>query len=263
METEVTNNLTFVDVTTLIANISTSLSIIITIIGAIIAYKTFKDSKKRKIDENAVSLALFFQTSILNEASHIFALLKDSDYSSIMQKIKLSDMRLFNIEEIKSLTNNENILAEIESAIKKLDPKKIVFYLNLCDTPNCNDNKIISTSIRHYVESDDTNLLYSAMKSKIISILNQLEWFAMNLNSNIANEEIIYQSLHQTFITFIATFYYFICSFNNAGYNKYYTNIIELYNLWLARQTEMKMAEDDAKRKVENAVKFEYQKVKN
>lgn len=66
-----------------------------------------------------------------------------------------------------------------------------------------------------------------------LNLLNKLEQFAMYLNNNIADEEVIYQSIHQTYIKTVVSMYFDIANMNDHTKNdKYFTNIITLYNTW-------------------------------
>lgn len=86
--------------------------------------------------------------------------------------------------------------------------------------------------------------------------LNTLEYFCMYFNSGVADEETVYQSLHQSFLSMVKVLYFRIAYVNESGKDKYYTNIIELYNKWSDRYhlTEEK--------EIENRRKYTYKKEK-
>jgi hypothetical protein len=72
-------------------------------------------------------------------------------------------------------------------------------------------------------------------KKDVANFLNQLEWFAMNFRYHIADEQYIYQSLHQVYLQAVQYFYLDIAWVNLGpvvGPNKYFTNISVLYNQW-------------------------------
>jgi hypothetical protein len=54
----------------------------------------------------------------------------------------------------------------------------------------------------------------------------------MYFNSGSADDDVIYQSLHQTFFKAVWILYYDIAKRNTDGKDKYYTNIISTYNRW-------------------------------
>jgi len=86
---------------------------------------------------------------------------------------------------------------------------------------------------------------------KFNSVLNKLEYFSMSFISGIADEEVVYQSLHQSFFTIVSFFYPSICLFNSkGGKDKYYTNLIELYNIWKKREKKQEKTEKQYKQKM-------------
>lgn len=86
--------------------------------------------------------------------------------------------------------------------------------------------------------------LFRETTKKYGSVVNKLEYFSMNFMSGIADESIVYQSLHQSFFGVISFFYPKICFANSGtGKDKYYTNLINLYNLWKEREERYKKEE--------------------
>ena len=69
----------------------------------------------------------------------------------------------------------------------------------------------------------------------VSEVLNRLEYFAMHFEHNTADETVVYQSLHQTYINLIQLLYFEISCKNSKGHKKYYTNVIGLYNKWFER----------------------------
>ncbi|MBE6796462.1 MAG: hypothetical protein E7533_07785 [Ruminococcaceae bacterium] len=70
--------------------------------------------------------------------------------------------------------------------------------------------------------------------------LNELEYFSMSVNQNISDSEMLFPSLHQTFLRIIKHSYPIICQSNDAGREEYYTNVIKLYKKWNKRLLEHK-----------------------
>ena len=77
----------------------------------------------------------------------------------------------------------------------------------------------------------------------------------MYFNSGVADEETVYQSLHQSFLAMVKILYFSIASKNESGKDKYFTNIIELYNNWADRYQLQRESEINASR--ENTYKKE------
>jgi len=81
------------------------------------------------------------------------------------------------------------------------------------------------------------------------SVLNTLEYFCMYFNTGVADECVVYQSLHQSFLGDVKLLYFAIAIKNVNGKDKYYTNIIELYNNWSQRDSEQQEKEINSSRK--------------
>lgn len=60
----------------------------------------------------------------------------------------------------------------------------------------------------------------------------------MHFTHNIADDTVIYQSLHQTFLDITEFLYYNISRLNTDGCSKFYVNTIALHNKWRKRKTE-------------------------
>jgi hypothetical protein len=79
-------------------------------------------------------------------------------------------------------------------------------------------------------------------------ILNNLEFFAMHFTHGTADDSVVYQSLHQSYIETIRLLYYDIAANNIPGESKLYTNTIELYNKWVEEAKRQKENETAAAR---------------
>ena len=89
--------------------------------------------------------------------------------------------------------------------------------------------------------------------------LNLLEYFTMSVNQNVAESDMIFCSLHQTYTKFVRFIYPMICKYNETE-ESYYTNIIELYTKWdfkcreieeynlRAKETQRKLEEKNTNR---------------
>lgn len=67
-------------------------------------------------------------------------------------------------------------------------------------------------------------------------VLNELEYLCMDISSQAAGSKYIYQSLHQIFFRTIKVLSIEICLRNDGKYcDKFYTNIIHVYNEWKIR----------------------------
>lgn len=97
----------------------------------------------------------------------------------------------------------------------------------------------LSAKIDGTEKIDDSHLILY-YRSRFVEFLNTLEYFSMAFIQNVADDDVVYQSLHQTFLAMVKYFYFFIAFSNKNVENKYYTNISELYKLWLKREQKFK-----------------------
>ena len=76
--------------------------------------------------------------------------------------------------------------------------------------------------------------------AKILSLLNKMEYFAMYFNSGVASSDVIYESLHQTFLEWVGLLYPFICRSNDrtTPEKTYYNNTVKLYKDWRKKEEE-------------------------
>lgn len=70
----------------------------------------------------------------------------------------------------------------------------------------------------------------------------------MGFTHNIANEAVVYTSLSQTYLSMVQMLYYNIAK-NNHDAERYFTNVIKLFNVWKKRWQEKEAVLKDMKRK--------------
>ena len=85
---------------------------------------------------------------------------------------------------------------------------------------------------------EDTPILSTFFGSLVFRVLNNMEYFALHFTHNVADQSVVYKSLHQTYIDLVQMLYYNIAVKNPLSPSKYYTNVIELYEIWHDRSIE-------------------------
>lgn len=76
-------------------------------------------------------------------------------------------------------------------------------------------------------------MFFSVFAHDSYNLLNCLEHISMAINCGVADGDILYPSLHQVFISMVASLYIFICNSNSKSpVDRYYTQITALYRLW-------------------------------
>ena len=118
------------------------------------------------------------------------------------------------------------------------------------------------TDIENHVASDMKLIVANTrFKIMIFDTLNTLEYFAMSINQNVSDSEMLYPSLHQTIVRFVAFVYPFICC-QNIESELFYPNIIDLYKSWYGQQKDEELRQQKIKKKQQDILKKESKKAK-
>lgn len=167
---------------------------IITFISVLLIYLDYRNRKKRERAEKSIQIAEEFAKTIIASLSYIYAVFEKLKIDKIINKISFIRFNDFDLEELKELFD--------------------------------------STDIKKYQQliSEDDDRLEN--RKVIINTLNRLEYMCMNIATKVADDKYIYNSLHQQFFKAIALLYFEISLINTDIKDKYYTNIIHVYNLW-------------------------------
>lgn len=146
-----------------------------------------------------------------------------------------------NIKHLEQITRSRDFVNAVINA-------NIIYNLGL-SIPNVamtDDSKNYSQKACSGDSSIDEINLYIAssafIREEVNGILNNMEYFAMNFSHGTADDSVIYQSLHQSYIEIVRMLYYNIAKVNTKSHEKYYTNVIDLYNKWIE-----KMSNDEEK----------------
>ena len=220
------------------------LTFLVAVVSAIYAVKSYKKQQNRARKEMACNLAQIYAETILPDYQFIYTVL---DTSGIAKEAK----ELFPMEEFKVFDENElNCFIEYKERTRKEVDEiysnvngEHVFALLLCRDPSLSKIEELSNMILGTEPHSHTLKKYWEMNFslEIPSLLNRFEWFTMSLRYGIADEEILFQSLHQTFLSAVWLLYYYIARSNkNAPGDKYYTNIIWLFDRWHSRLKGLK-----------------------
>lgn len=232
-----------------------------------------KDNIRR---EKALEMASYFMTLLEKEITVISSILEQFDINKWLAGKEYSDFEFFDNDEV---TKKLKItLDDIEKMYSGIDNKKLSIIANtyllsndlntdeikkilLFDSLEWSKEKLIESLTTKIDEIDDNqNEKLKIMSNEILmemaiyrqmlenyyiktrtNLLNKLEYFAMYFNCNLADEKVVYQSLHQVYLSIVEELYCFIAYKNNSdGKDKFYTNLIDLYNIWAKRDDEYK-----------------------
>ncbi len=112
-------------------------------------------------------------------------------------------------------------------------------------------------------ESEESLRKKANIKFKLIvsDTLNKLEYFSMAVNHNVAESEMLFPSLHQTYLNFVRFMYPYICM-ENMDEENYYTNIIELYRTWEEVKDTIEECREEGRKHAEKMIRDKKRKLR-
>lgn len=185
---------------------------IISFISALVVYLDYRSRKKKERAEKSIQIAEKFAKEIIDPLSTILAFFNQTGLSEIINKVKFSNFFDFDNEELNDLFSAEDI-SQYNELINKYDEKH-------------------------------------KMRNLISETLNELEALCMYISTHVADEKYIYNSLHQQFLKSISQLYISISLSNTDNKDKYFTNIIQVFNIWKSKYIKAANKEKNIKKKL-------------
>lgn len=244
-----------------------------------------KDNVKR---DKAIEFAKQYADLLSSEFGFCYGYLSNIIPTDYNKKVSLQSIKHFDKQEMQDLLKQEEIKAIIDSCTKPSkkqmsilsemyiaqnelpeDEISIIRFLDYCGWEiEKEEVELLKKEIRG-VELDELEKTYlDAIKEKMkkinyfktkiirylnnsrVNSLNKLEYMCMYFYTNMADDDIVYRSLHQSFLSTITLLYVFIANLNETSSNKYYTNIIFLFNRWKRRYIQDSRIEKNVVRSV-------------
>lgn len=225
-----------------IAQILSSIFVISGVVVAVWQYFLTSRSQITQINieqiQKAIDLSEYYKDNILEKYGPIYHVYESSGILEIINSIDKNKIQEFDIAEAGELFN-KNQLNELDKI--QYSEKFIKAVIETYRVYNLFPETDIFEKVEKVNEDgekeqlirvDVTKLILSFMHNNVNSILNNMEYFATNFSHNTADDSVVYQSLHQTYIEIVRILYYNIAKLNKPLQTKYYTNVIELYNKW-------------------------------
>ncbi len=231
-------------------NIYTFLGVVIILITAMWAMFQYDKSRKEKQQEKASLIAKRFSSGLLKDLAIISSVLSDEEFiKKHSLSINMNTLEDFNLFELSEIFGDQT-----ELIIK--DYKEVI-------NSSIVQEKYKNFLKNHYEESEIKEFP-SKFTALIENSLNELEYLCMDITSSAADSKYIYQSLHQIFLRTIHILHIYISSLNGDNIDTYYTNIINVYKLWIQfRKSDEKKLFKTRKKilKLENKSKTEIKKL--
>ena len=230
---------------TALENINYILQIIasvVMIIGVVIAvwqYVLTARCERTKISnervEKAVQLSEYYKNNILSKVSALRYVFKESGVADILGKIKPVDMVDFDSVEL----NDKLSAADIKELVRIMESEKLaklIVYVDQVYNLNLDVVKYVDVleeeEGKKKISVNKEGVFRQFMSQIVNELLNNMEYFAMNFTHKVADESVVYQSLHQTYIEAVQLLYYDISKNNKPDGRQFYTNVVELYRTW-------------------------------
>lgn len=247
----------------------TAIGLIVTAIWSIYQYTK---NTARKQQEKGANLAKEFSSSLLSKCGIVTVVYKKSQLYKILNSHKEYDsFRNFTISELREVYNNDlpYIYRDLEKECKLDDiyhdilRKRITPYSKIkenANSENSTNTENKENDLIDEIKNEDLSNLFILdnkdlpfhFNSLVDDVLNELEYICMDISSQAAGSKYIYQSLHQIFFRTIKILSVEICLRNDGKYSdKFYTNIIHVYNEWTSIYEKSSKKEEKRKKHVD------------
>lgn len=201
---------------------------IIAIVSALIAGLAYWNQRRTARKLNASKIAQKYACEIIPRIRYINQILVSIGAQKFINGFgEFSD---FSISEVESQLKHVNSSPEsFLSTFKKINLKTLehAFAHSGCSPYILQHHECLV-----YAFKNDPNSINEAFRKFVFDLLNDLEAFAIMFRFNIAEEALVYPTLHQTFLRNMPNWYFFISYRNQIDHDRYYANIIWLYKKW-------------------------------
>lgn len=239
----------FSDILTIINACISGLLLLVTIISVVCAFKAYYHQKERAKKDAACQLARVYADEVLPQYQIVVGVLTKSELLDFIKRVfPMDNLCSFNFQEMMSFSMAAEINRnELISKMETFNPLDILDVLTGSTSSVVDRNvlnaeySIINEETRERIPRNPL-FLQDQFMDTISHLLNTLEWFSMNCRYGLADEELLYQSLHQTFLSTVWMLYYFISKNNFNNEDKYFTNIIWLFKKWKERLSEQTLS---------------------
>lgn len=211
----------------------------------------YNKSRIAKQQEKASEIAQTFSSNLIEKTGLICDVLKDNDeVKKMVHSItKSKELNQFTTLEILNILNDRKCFEKYDKIIKS-------------QRTQAKYTELLSKRYDQF-ERQKFNSYFPLL---VENTLNQLEAICINISSEAAGSQFIYNSLHQSLLYTVEVLAVKISSHNNNNVDKYYTNIIDVYNMWnIQKDKDIKKLERTQSKinKLNDKVKKEVNKLLN
>jgi hypothetical protein len=229
-------------------------SFFITTVSVAIALIAYLYEKKKSEKIKSCELEKYYIDYIIPKIDYVSSIFNSSKLSELLREtFKHHEIVDFDYSEMTRLLGSVHTEDEIIDKLNSIDPKqllrcKLFFAKDNIERNAIRNNYLVKKAKDEAAPAIDSKSLINELMKLITKLMNELEWFSMHFTYKIADEKLVYQSLHQTFTSNVQLLYFFISRANKSPSEKYYTNIIQLYTSWYS----FKVKQQKRQRKLQN-----------
>lgn len=244
-----------------LSNWSIWLGIIAILGGAIWGLYEYDKSRISTQQEKAADIAKTFSDDLLQKCNTVISVYQSCDLYTLLKNIDTinSPFEHFTTEELREITEDDDAPSMYRKEKNKINFDYIYFRV-------LEQRITVFSEYEKKYESQDNNNSYSTEEARklfildnqsfpfhfsslVDEVLNTLEYVCMNISSHAAGANFIYQSIHQIFFDTINILAFEISIRNDGKYSdKFYTNIIYVYNEWQKIYKKSRKNETDQKK---------------
>lgn len=215
---------------------------VIALLQYISSYYQHKENKRNETKVEAAKLANMFVQEVIpeiNKLTELYSLANLND--EIIKFLYKKDLENFDCEEVKRIFSDvDKYMSRLASAyMEKYESDQLDII-----SQKYKDNKGKNTH-EYMIILLDCIPKVSWMCS---SLGNTLEYFAICFNSGVADDETVYQSLHEIFFNAVHMIYIFCFITNVQECDRKYYNISELYKRWMDKYKQLSKQELEEER---------------
>lgn len=210
-------------------------------------YLSIKNSQKSfamKQVQKAIDLSEYYKDNIIKYMPAIIYVFKSSGAFPILESVKSEQMINFNRTELEQIFTQNDIdnlkqIQDSKSFTKAIIEANKIYGLNLNIYMKELHSEISDDKTATMVLINEHSVIVAFMANILTMTLNNMEYFALHFRHNTADETVIYQSLHQTYLKTVSLLYYYIAKENIKPSNEVFTNVTWLYNKWKSTHNDI------------------------
>lgn len=178
--------------------------------------------RKRQSAIKAAELADEYCDEIISYSDAMAELYSCEELKEILSRIEKKELTAFNVEEMKEKFG-ENFF---NTWIMLIIGQYMVIH-----------------NLR--VDKDGFKQAKNEVFKLVVNFSNRLESMCIKLNTGIADESTVYQSLHKNFIMNVHMLYMYMANCNKNEYDRTYSNVRDMYKKWNKINQEWKRKEEE------------------